>query len=102
MAGSRARGWLMSRGSTAGAAPVRISQGETMHLSKVKPLLDMVGDWKGFLAQEVGKEEADTFRLHERTGRPLGDERFVARLERLLGRQIRKRKPGKRPKETRK
>ena len=71
-------------------------------LVKVAPLLDMVGDWREFLAQDVGKEEADSFRLHERTGRPLGDERFVTRVERLLGRQIRKRKPGRKPKETRK
>lgn len=71
-------------------------------LVKVKPLLDMVGDWRRYLAQDVGQEEADTFRLHERTGRPLGDERFVTRLERLLGREIRKRKPGRKPKETRK
>jgi len=31
---------------------------------------------------------------HERTGRPLGNERFVELAERLLGRDLKKKKPG--------
>jgi len=35
-----------------------------------------------------------SLREHERTGRPLGDERFIAKLERLAGRLLRRQKPG--------
>ena len=34
-------------------------------------------------------------RGHERTARPLGSDRFVRRVEKLLGRVLRPRKPGK-------
>jgi hypothetical protein len=34
------------------------------------------------------------FRKHSRTGRPLGGEAFIHRLEERLGRFIAKRKPG--------
>lgn len=44
-------------------------------------------------------EAADElFRMHERTGRPLGDETFIARLERLCGRVLAPKKPGPKPK----
>ena len=42
--------------------------------------------------EDEGEQEA--LRLHERTGRPLGDARFLAKLERLAGRVLRPRKPG--------
>jgi predicted RNA polymerase sigma factor len=34
------------------------------------------------------------FEQHERTGRPLGDEGFIEKAERLLHRALKKRKPG--------
>ena len=56
-------------------------------------LLDIVGDWKSYLleAQSYSVEE---FENHERTGRPLGSERFLEIAELLLGRDLRKKKPG--------
>ncbi len=39
-----------------------------------------------------GRED---LRKHERTGRPLGREGFVKKLEGTLGRILRKRKPGR-------
>ena len=63
-------------------------------LVKVKPLLERMEDWKEFL--RLPKDEAtwESLREHERTGRPLGDERFIAKLERLAGRLLRRQKPG--------
>jgi putative transposase len=66
-------------------------------LVKVGPLLDIVGDWKEFLSEEVEKAEADALRRSERTGRPLGSESFMVWLEGLVGRRLRRRKPGPRP-----
>jgi putative transposase len=62
-------------------------------LVTVAPLLDAVGDWRGFLAGGLRERDADDLRRHERTGRPLGDSRFLAELEERLGRRLR---PGKR------
>lgn len=40
---------------------------------------------------------ADVFRQHTRTGRPLGDEGFIRRLEAISGRSLKPRPPGPRP-----
>ena len=60
----------------------------------VRPLLDGVGDWRAFLDGGLGEEALEALRRHERTGRPLGSTAFVERLERMLGRSLKKRKPG--------
>lgn len=62
-------------------------------LVKVAPLLEMVGDWKSFL-NSGHEEEMAQIRKHERTGRPLGDEVFVEKLEALLERALKRKKPG--------
>lgn len=63
-------------------------------LVKVAPLLELAGDWRLFLA-EVGEEERmHDIRKHERTGRPLGEEKFVERLEASLERTLKRGKPG--------
>lgn len=64
----------------------------------VRPLLDLAPDWKRFLRAGLEPEDLETIRAHERTGRPLGGERFVARLEARLGRRLKKAKPGPKPK----
>jgi len=63
-------------------------------LVRVARMLERVGEWTEFLAEGLSVEEADEFRRHERSGRPLGSERFVTRLEGLLGRILRRQKPG--------
>ena len=52
-----------------------------------------VRDWR-LLSQEGNEEAVAAFRSHLRTGRPLGDEGFVAGLENRLGRTLHRRKPG--------
>ncbi len=61
---------------------------------RVKPLLDAVPDWAGFLAQGLAQDDAETLRRGERTGRPLGSEAFLKDLERRTGRALQKAKPG--------
>ena len=49
-------------------------------LAQVAPLLEVVRDWRRFLS-ELGPEGLPArLRTHENTGRPLGNEAFVARL----------------------
>ena len=66
-------------------------------LVKVSPLLERVGDWVGVLSGEPSDREIRAFRSHEWTGRPLGRSEFVDRLERTLGRLLRPRKRGPKP-----
>lgn len=67
------------------------------HLVKVEPLRAMVGDWKAFLRITTAEEELRDLREHERTGRPLGSLHFVDRLESLVGRVLKRQKPGPKP-----
>jgi putative transposase len=61
------------------------------------PLLDRAGDWRAVLAGGLGHERLEMIRRHERTGRPLGDDAFLDRLEAMLGRPLRPREPGPKP-----
>lgn len=67
-------------------------------LVRVDPLLEIVGDWRSFIEQEILDKEMGLFRLHERTGRPLGDESSVESIENSVCRVLRRKKPG--PKKT--
>lgn len=69
-------------------------EGRDDALAAAAPLLDLVPDWADFLGQPVSGEEAARLERHVRTGRPLGDARFVKRLETRLRRPLAKRKPG--------
>lgn len=62
-------------------------------LVKVEPLLSIVGNW-GNLLSLSSEEEITTFRKHERSGRPLGEEVFVDQIETQLSRTLRPQKPG--------
>lgn len=73
-------------------------EGRDDGLVKVAPLLALVDDWAGFLAQGLAEEDAERLRRHERTGRPLGSEAFVAALERRLRRPLRPGRRGPKPK----
>ncbi len=63
-------------------------------LVKVAPLLAMIPDWRAFLNSALPEAELRDIRRHSRTGRPLGDEAFLSRLEGMLGRVLRPKKPG--------
>jgi putative transposase len=63
-------------------------------LVKVAPLLEIAGDWRLFLAGGETEEQTNDIRKHERTGRPLGSEGFVEKLESALERILKRGKPG--------
>jgi len=68
--------------------------GKNDKLVKVEPLLKLVHNWADFIREPVSEIELENIRRHERTGRPLGDDSFVDRLESETGRYLRKKKPG--------
>ncbi len=69
-------------------------QGEDDILVKVGPLLGIIADWQGLLTSDLSEEEYKTLRRHERSGRPLGSDDFLSKLEKLTSRVLRKQKPG--------
>ena len=71
-------------------------------LVKVSPLLEMVGSWSAFLSEKVSAQKLEEIRCHERTGRPLGSERFLSKLEVSLNRILRHQKAGRKKKVQRK
>ena len=73
-------------------------KGRDDSLVQVRPLLERVEDWKEFLSSKTGREEMEAIRLHEKTGRPLGETGFVKQLERRLDRILAPLKPGPKPK----
>lgn len=85
--------------------PVRaglVSQAETYEWSSARahvlgmahpllsafPMQRSIRSWSAFLDQADKAGEIEEFQGHERTGRPLGSEDFVKRLEGLTGRVI--------------
>jgi len=63
-------------------------------LVEVQPMLTLVDDWEAYLSDPCDEEIGAHIKKHSRTGRPLGDERFVRSLERITGRVLRRRRPG--------
>ena len=61
--------------------------GEDNLLVKVKPLLNLVPDWEELLLYGLSREERESIEKHERTGRPLGKEKFIEQVE-LLRRNL--------------
>jgi putative transposase len=68
-------------------------------LVSVTPVLSRVSDFAALIAPEAaGEQHFAGIRSSERTGRPLGNPEFIAGLERVLGRPIARRAPGRKRK----
>jgi len=67
-------------------------------LVRVRPLLELVPRWGRHLSADPDEETVRRLRRHEGTGRPLGGERFLQRLEKIVGRLLRPRRPGRKKK----
>jgi putative transposase len=73
-------------------------KGKDDALARLSSLLKMAGNWRRLLTSALTEEEIEIFRQHEGTGRVLGDEDFQKRLEKKLGRILRRQETG--PKRT--
>lgn len=63
-------------------------------LVSVRPVLDRIPHLKGLLEPDADEDFSD-LRRSETTGRPLGAPEFVEGLEKILGRKIARRAPGR-------
>ena len=52
------------------------------------PLEPTIGDWRAYLRRADGEEDVRVIGEHEHTGRPLGSDDFVRKLEELTGRAL--------------
>ncbi len=57
-------------------------------------LTQEIKNWRQYLAEVDNAERIRIFREHILTGRPLGEEKFIEKLEQKVGRILRKVKPG--------
>jgi putative transposase len=67
-------------------------------LVKVAGLNKLVDDWTEFFGKDMDSSFAERMRKHERTGRPLGSESFMLKMEKILDRLLRPKKAGRKPK----
>jgi len=69
--------------------------GRDDRLATVAPLLERLGDVIALVDTEPGPDALVRLRAAETTGRPLGSDEFVTRLEGLVQRHLRKQKAGR-------
>ena len=70
-------------------------------LVRTTPLRQLVQkNWRKFLTIDVPEVEIALLRKHERTGRPLGTDTFIEKMELLLSRRLRPQKPGPKKKKV--
>ncbi|MFH1018644.1 MAG: transposase, partial [Pseudomonadota bacterium] len=62
------------------------------------PLLRMIPDWAGFLAAPTNQTQSEAIERHIRSGKPLGSQEFIRKLEIQFGRPLSPRKRGRKPK----
>lgn len=53
-----------------------------------------IKDWSVYLQQTEEETRINLFRKHTRTGRPLGKEEFLDKIEKITGRTLKMKKPG--------
>ncbi|MCW8915283.1 MAG: transposase [Magnetovibrio sp.] len=73
-------------------------KGEDDQLVKVKPLLKKCDDWADLIKGKDDPDMVKKLQAHSSTGRPLGNKRFLDKLEDQLGRVLRPQKRGRKPK----
>lgn len=69
-------------------------KGQENPLVKHSPLAEMLDNWKSFLSEVPCCSVEERLRQSERTGRPLGSDKFLSEIESTLGRSFKKKKPG--------
>jgi putative transposase len=63
------------------------------------PLQTLIPDWEEYLRLS-SEEELQTLKRHENSGRPLGSDRFVGKIEQALGRTLKPKRRGPKKKSS--
>jgi putative transposase len=92
-------GLIASPGSYLWSSAQAHFAGRDDELVTAKPLLDRVDKWDIFLHQPVASEDSRAIKKHEKTGRPLGNSKFLTQIEMTLKRRLQHQKPGPKSKQ---
>ncbi len=65
-------------------------------LVNTAPMHERISDWPAYLAEDHTPEIFDALRKHTKTGRPVGNSRFIEKLEEVTGKRLQRHKPGPR------
>ena len=76
-----------------------LAQHDPLNIINPQKLLELCGDWKTYLQHNRPALDS-TIEQHLNTGRPLGDENFIDKIEVVLGRELKKKKPGPKKKDS--
>jgi putative transposase len=88
-------------GITRSAGGYRWSSARGHLLMGEDPILDLEGslpiaeNWAAYLDEDEDDGFPDEIHLHQKTGRPLGDDDFLTKLEAMTGLRLHKKKPGR-------
>lgn len=63
-------------------------------LLQPSPLEKAISDWEAYLQSSLPKSTLQEFRVHAKSGLPLGSEEFLQRLEKITGFPMTPKKPG--------
>lgn len=66
----------------------------------VLPHFSSIHNWEDFLNRPMDEDELKTVQTHLQTGRPRGSDNFLNRVEQKLGRSVRPKKRGRKPRIT--
>jgi len=69
-------------------------KGEDDQITEVKPMLNRINDWPSYLSMSNSEALIEDIKKHTSTGRPVGDELFIEKLEAFTGRELKRKKPG--------
>jgi putative transposase len=69
--------------------------GRSDDVTSAEPMLERIPDWAQYLRGANAAPIEQRLRQHARSGRPAGDEAFIARLQNLTGCNLTRRKPGR-------
>jgi len=72
------------------SAPAHVYHTQNRLLTNIDEFLD-INNWSSYLKEKEEASVIENLKKHERTGRPLGDEEFIKKLEDLSGRRLRPR-----------
>ena len=57
-------------------------------------LTSEIKDWSTYLSEQDKQEDINILQKHSNTERPLGGIKFIEKIEKLFGRDLKKKKPG--------
>lgn len=79
------------------SAYIRLTENPWIKLNSLQKYFE-INDWNAYLNEPIDEEKINKIRINTKTGRPLGSEKFIQKLEKKLGIKITIENPGRKRK----